>query len=376
MDTDCNDTGLVWHTPLDPPMRRDPQVERPTLDTVATAAGVSRMTVSNAYNRPDQLSATTRARVLAVAAELGYPGPDPAGRSLRRGRSGAVGVLLAEGLAYAFTDPGLVSFMRGLASELGLAGQAMLMIPAEADTDGSLVRCAIVDAFIMCAMDDRDPAVDAVMARRLPVVTAGSPRLAAVPFVGVDNRAAGVAVAQYLLGLGHERFGIVTRPAREDPDGSWRGGAPRLGIRQRVEGFTNALREAGIHESAVSVVTAQENTAEAASDAVGDLLARSSRDSPTAVFAVTDVLALGVLAAAAAAGRPVPQSLSVVGFDDIVEAGRSSPALTTVAQSLFDQGRQAARLALGLMAGEHVRSPRIRAELVVRDSTGPVSERP
>jgi DNA-binding LacI/PurR family transcriptional regulator len=87
---------------------------RPTLDTVAKAAGVSRMTVSNAYNRPDQLSAATRERVLAVAEALGYSGPDPAGASLRRGRVGAVGVVLTEQLAYAFTDPGLVSFMRGV----------------------------------------------------------------------------------------------------------------------------------------------------------------------------------------------------------------------------------------------------------------------
>ena len=147
--------------------------DRPTLDTVAKLAGVSRMTVSNAYNRPDQLSAATRERVLLAAEELGYPGPDPAGRSLRRGRSGAVGVLLAEGLGYSFTDPGLVSFMRGLAGELGAAGQAMLMVPAESDADGSLVRSAIVDAFILCAMDERDPAVSAVRARRLPIVTAG-----------------------------------------------------------------------------------------------------------------------------------------------------------------------------------------------------------
>jgi DNA-binding LacI/PurR family transcriptional regulator len=344
-------------------------VDRPTLDTVAQAAGVSRMTVSNAYNRPDQLSAATRARVLAVAAELGYPGPDPAGRSLRRGRTGAVGVLLAEGLAYAFTDPGLVEFMRGLASELGSAGQAMLMVPAEADGDGSLVRSAIVDAFIMCAMDDRDPAVAAVLARRLPVVTAGSPRLSGVPYVGIDNRAAGGLVAQHLLELGHRRFGIVTRPAREDAATGWRGRAPRLGIRQRVEGFLHAVREAGLDESAVVMVTATDNTTQAGSAAARILLTGAAIERPTAIFAVTDVLALGVLNAAADAGRPVPGSLSVVGFDDIVEADRSTPPLTTVAQSLFDQGVLAGRLALGLMAGEHVRSPKIGAELVVRGST-------
>ena len=345
--------------------------DRPTLDTVALAAGVSRMTVSNAYNRPDQLSAATRARVLALAAELGYPGPDPAGRSLRRGSTGAVGVLLSEGLAYAFTDPGLVSFLRGVSSELGAAGRAMLLVPGEADLDGALVRSAIVDAFILCAMDESDRAVAAVQGRRLPIVTAGSPRLTGVPYVGVDNRRAGELVAQHLLGLGHTRFGIVTRSARAHSHAAAHRGAPRVGIRHRVEGFIQAVRDAGLDESAVTSVTADENTLDAGERATRLLLGRSPDEGPTAVFAVTDVLALGVLAAATAMGRPVPASLSVVGFDDIVEAGRSDPPLTTVAQSLFEQGVQAARLALGLMAGESVKSPRIGAELVVRGSTAP-----
>jgi DNA-binding LacI/PurR family transcriptional regulator len=343
--------------------------DRPTLDTVAAAAGVSRMTVSNAYNRPDQLSAATRDRVLSVARDLGYPGPDPAGRSLRRGETGAVGVLLSEGLAYAFTDPGLVSFMRGVSTELGAAGKAMLMVPGEADLDGALVRGAIVDAFILCAMAEDDPAVAAVLARALPVVTAGSPQIHGAPFVGIDNRAAGGLIARHLLDLGHRQFGIVSRPSRDHlAHGSLRK-APRVGLRLRVEGFVRAVTEAGLDPSAVTVGIADENTAESGAAAARTLLSADG-PSPTAIFAVTDVLALGVLTAARRAGHRVPRDLSVVGFDDIVDAAGSSPALTTVAQSLFEQGRQAARLALALMAGKQVRSPRIPAELVIRESTG------
>jgi DNA-binding LacI/PurR family transcriptional regulator len=278
-------------------------------------------------------------------------------------------VLLSEGLAYAFTDPGLVSFLGGVSSELGAAGRAMLLVPGEADLDGALVRSAIVDAFILCAMDEGDRAVSAVRARRLPLVTAGSPRLGGVPFVGVDNKKAGALVAQHLLDLGHTRFGIVTRPARAHAQGASHRGAPRVGIRHRVEGFEQAVREAGLSAEAVTIVTADENTGVAGARAVQPLLDAAPRKRPTAIFAVTDVLALGVLVAAHAAGRAVPQSLSVVGFDDIVEAGRSTPPLTTVAQSLFEQGAQAARLVLGLMAGHHVRSPSIPAELVVRASS-------
>jgi DNA-binding LacI/PurR family transcriptional regulator len=309
--------------------------------------------------------------VLAAAQALGYPGPDPAGRSLRRRQAGAVGVLLSEGLAYAFSDPGLVAFMRGVSGELGAAGKAMLLVPAEADLDGALVRSAIVDAFILCAMDHADPEVSAVQARLLPVVTAGSPRIPGVPFVGIDNRAAGALVARHLLGLGHVRFGIVTRPSRQGPAPGRQRGAPRVGIRHRVEGFVREVEDAGLAASALRIVTADENTRESGARAAGSLLTGPAGTVPTAVFAVTDVLALGVLSAAESAGRPVPQSLSVIGFDDIVEASGSTPALTTVAQSLFEQGVQAAQLALALIAGEHVRSPMIHAELVVRGSTAP-----
>jgi len=343
--------------------------ERPTLDTVAAAAGVSRMTVSNAYNRPDQLSEATRERVLSAAAALGYPGPNPAGRSLRRGETGAVGVLLSEGLAYAFTDPGLVSFMRGVSSELGSSGKAMLMVPGEADPDGALVRGAIVDAFILCAMAEDDPAVAAVLSRHVPVVTAGSPRLPGIPFVGIDNRAAGALIAAHLLDLGHTRLGVVMLPSREPFAGGSRRGAPRLGLRRRLEGFTQAVTDAGLDPSAITVAIATENTRAAGTEAARDLLSSSNATPPTAIFAVTDVLALGALSAARLEGRRVPRDVSVVGFDDIVEAGLSSPPLTTVAQSLFEQGTQAARLALALMAGQPVRSPRIGAELLVRGST-------
>lgn len=340
---------------------------RPTLDTVAEAAGVSRMTVSNAYNRPDQLSAATRAKVFQAAAELGYGGPDPAGRSLRRGHSGTVGVLLTERLPYAFADPGMVAFLHGVASELADAGQALLLLPTEGNPDHALVRNAIVDAFILCSLAAEEPAVADVLARRLPVVTAGSPHLPGAPLVGIDNVRAAVEVAQHLLGLGHRRFGVLT--VRGRPEGSSSPGPNRPAQRARVHGFRQALADAGLPPEALTVVEAQAHDRAAGSDAISPVLRRPASRRPTALFATTDVLALGALDAAAALGVAVPGQLSVVGFDDIAEAAAASPPLTTVAQSLFDQGRAAARLALRLVDGEPARSPRLRATLVVRDST-------
>jgi DNA-binding LacI/PurR family transcriptional regulator len=356
---------------------------RPTLDTVAQVAGVSRMTVSNAYNRPDQLSEVTRERILRIAAELGYPGPDPAGRSLRRRRSGTVGMLLTERLPYAFADPGMVSFLHGVAAELGDAGFALLLLPTEGNQDHALVRNAIVDAFIVASLARDDPAVADVVARRLPIVTWGNLRLPGVPQIGIDNARAAGSAARHLLELGHRRFAVVSFGIDKSKQSRALAAAEHdthdlveavdvpgtyLAMRLRVAGFLRALAEAGIGAAEVTVVDAGANN-RAAGEAVATELLAEGIDRPTAVFAVTDVLALGVLQAAKARWIDVPADLSVVGFDGIEEAARSSPPLTTVSQGLFEQGRSAARVVLGEVAEVPVKAGRVVSEVVVRAST-------
>jgi DNA-binding LacI/PurR family transcriptional regulator len=344
---------------------------RPTLRTVADAAGVSPMTVSNAYNRPDQLSVGTRDRVLLVAAQLGYAGPSPAGRSLRRGRSDTVGVLLTERLPYAFADPGLLALLHGLASGLAEAGQALLLVPTDLPpvpvVRTGIVQTAIVDALVLCSLSPDDPAVSAAIARRIPLVTVGSPRLPGVPFVGIDNEQAASAAARHLFELGHHRIGVVSIPR-----GSYADGRPaRTGIRDRVTGFLSTLSESGVSPDDVAVIEASGHSQSAGAAAAAELLRLPPRRRPTAIFAVTDVLALGVLQAASELGLDVPKALSVVGFDDIAEASRTVPPLTTVAQPLFEQGRVTAALVLAQIAGRTVRSPRLRTHLTVRGTTGP-----
>lgn len=318
------------------------------------------MTVSNAYNRPDQLSAATRAHVLEVAGRLGYAGPDPAAQSLRRGRANTVGVVLTERLPYAFTDPGLIEILHGLTTELSEAGYALLLIPPDAGPGESMVGHAIVDAFVLCSLPAGDPAVTAAVQRTLPIVTVGYPHLPAVPRIGIDNAAAAGLVAQHLLELGHARFGVLGIAG--DP-------GSHQGMHDRAQGFQAYLAAAGVRSTHVSLCRAAENTPSSGAAAIGELLARPARRRPTAVFAVTDNLALGVLQAARAAGLDVPGQLSVAGFDDVAAAASSDPPLTTVSQSLFRQGLAAARLALRAIAGERVRAPRIAPELIVRAST-------
>ena len=278
---------------------------RPTLETVARAAGVSPMTVSNAYNRPDQISAQTRDRVLAVARSLGYAGPDPAGRSLRRGRADTIGVLLTEQLPYAFSDPGTVEFLHGVASGLAEAGQALLLLPTEGNAEHALVRNALVDGFVLASLAPDDPVVADVLGRRLPVVTWGHARIPGVPRIGVDTSRAVAKAARHLLELGHTRFGVVTFGGATASKTPTVMAGVHLAMRARVSGFLRAVAAAGIDPATVRVVDAAGNTRADGASAVRELLADRR---PTAVFAVTDVLALGVLDGAASAGVSVPGS--------------------------------------------------------------------
>jgi DNA-binding LacI/PurR family transcriptional regulator len=336
--------------------------DRPTLDTVAAAAGVSRMTVSNAYNRPDQLSAATRRQVLEVAEQLAYAGPNPTAASLRLGRTGTVGVVLTEELPSAFADPGLIMILHGIATELNAAGNALLLVPAYGADGESLLRHALVDALILCSLAADDPAVAAAVQRRVPLVTVGYPRLSRVPCVSPDNRAAAARMAAHLLELGHRRCAVLTTVSGHQQ-------APARPIfAQRVAGFSRAV------PGEVPVLHAADNTREAGRAALRPMLGRPAGDRPTAIFAVTDILALGALDAARDAGLSVPGELSIAGYDDIAEAATSTPALTTVAQDLFGQGQLAARLARRIIDGGSVRAPRLPATVVARASTGPAPQ--
>src|ERR671928_1000781 len=132
---------------------------------VARAAGVSPMTVSYAYSQPERVSAEAAARVRAAARELGYPGPHPAARSLRRGRVGTLGVVLGERLSYAFDDPQAARFLAGVADVCAAEGVGLTLVPITgAASDVQRVAEAVVDGFVVWTTSDDDPVLDAVVA--------------------------------------------------------------------------------------------------------------------------------------------------------------------------------------------------------------------
>jgi DNA-binding LacI/PurR family transcriptional regulator len=347
-------------------------VARVTLKTLADDLGVSRVTISNAFNRPDQLSTELRERILARAVELGFSGPDPLARGLRRGRAGAVGVLVDQGLSYAFADPAAVVQFDGLAAELSAGGCGLLLHSGERE-HVDLVSAAAVDAWILASLPSDAPQVAAVQRSGRPFVVLDQPLLSAVPTVGIDDSAGTALAARHLLDLGHRRLSVLCTALR--PDGhqgvadarrqSW---ATYSVSARRLDGVRREVEAAGGHWGDVPVIECARNDLDTGALATWELLDRSER--PTAIVAFSDQLALGALRAAHELGVDVPGDLSVVGFDDAPPAATAEPPLTTVAQPLRERGRLAAALALALIRGEPVTSPPLLpVELVVRQTT-------
>jgi len=342
------------------------------------------MTVSNAYNHPDRLSGALRERIFETAGRLGYGGPDPVGRSLRRQRTDVVGVLYSSPLSYAFDDPAAVAFLGGLSSVTEEADLGLLLVPAagggvSGGRDPRAAMQAAVDGFVIYSMGDEEPLLEAALHRRLPAVIVDQPFKERVPFVGVDDEGAARTAAEHLLDLGHERFAVVSFGLSPDGRGGIAGpdrqerAAMRVS-RLRLRGYRAALEEAGLPWSGVPVYECPGSAREFGHRAAEALL--RSEQWPTAIIALSDQLALGAVEWMAERRMSVPEDVSVVGFDDIPAAASADPPLTTVHQDHAEKGVLAGQtLVSQLREGNFPGVEHLTTRLVVRSSTSPPRER-
>ena len=315
---------------------------------VADAAGVSVMTASYAYSRPERVAPGTVVKVRAAAERLGYPGPHPGARSLRRGRAGSLGVILGERLTYAFDDPQAARFLTGVAEVCAAEGVGLTLVPITgAASDVQRVNEAVVDGFVAWTTSDDDPVLDAVAASGLPAVVHAGPPRRGLPVVGIDDRAAAAAIGR-LAFTGAARPVVLSFPVNRGRAQALCTGPPGPAVtypvtRQRWDGFLDAWRQAGGAQADLRIAVCPAN-ATMHGEAFADELFRGD-DPPDAIAAMSDELALGALRAAARAGRSVPRAVAITGWDD--SDGAAPAGLTTLGQSLRDQGRRCAHIALG-----------------------------
>ena len=342
------------------------------MKSVAAAVGVSLSTVSNAYNKPEQLSAEVRERIFATARELGYPGPDAAARSLRNRRSGAIGLLLTEQLSYAFSDPFAVGLLAGLSEVAERTHSGLLLIPLprfepDADQDAirdsvEAMRSAVIDGVVAYCVDVGHPALDVIAGRGLPFAHTDDE----IPGrrVVIDEAGATRAVGEHLARLGHTNVAFVVDSGRafEAPGTLTDESTLYTNGRLRLEGLRDGLGP----DAQVTVVSGGHNSVESGMAAAEFALDR--RDRPTAIAAAGDVLAFGVLQAMLQRGLEPGRDISVTGFDDIPAA--EATGLTTVRQPIRDKGQLLGRMLLDpSYTEERVVLP---TELIIRSSTGPI----
>jgi DNA-binding LacI/PurR family transcriptional regulator len=337
------------------------------LKQVSLKLGVSTATVSNAFNRPDQLSAKLRDRILRESAELGYHGPNFAARSLRKGESGVIGVMLADSLSYSFSDPVANQLLQGISEVLAEHNKQLLLFSSLVDSAEQSSAESLPDGFILYG---------ALKGNTFERLLRANKPLIAVDFeteltsaVSIDDEQGAYCVAKHLLTASRSNIAVlglrlidsqrVCRLTQQDlKDES-------IEIsRNRLAGYIRAAEEKSLTIAPERIWHIPVNTPDSAETAAREALTVSPR--PDILLCMSDVIALAAVRVAKELNIRIPQDISIAGFDDIPEASRSDPPLTTVCQQSLEKGRAAARM---LFEGKKGEKLVLETRLVVRESS-------
>lgn len=340
---------------------------RPTLAAVAAQAGVSVSTASLVFSGRGPVSDATRERVLAAAADLDYGGPDPTARSLRRGRTGVIGIVTEDSLADSFRDPMNLALLDGIGEGLGDERLGVLVIPQASDPAIDLAAAPVDAAILLGCSTDVEPSVAALRQRRIPVVAIEAVPMDDVVAIGLDNREASRRGAEHLRALGHSRVVVVTLPL----DSARTRGRVTDARLASSAAHTTLERLAGVRAvfPDAPAYSATGSTVDEGARIARELL--DTGDRPTAVVAQSDLLAVGVIRAAEQLGLDVPGDVSVLGFDGVRLEGALEQTLTTLVQPATEKGRAAAAAVLAELAGERGRDVMLHSELRIGTTTGP-----
>ncbi|GAA4553584.1 LacI family DNA-binding transcriptional regulator [Amycolatopsis samaneae] len=342
-------------------MRSRPHV---TLEDVARSANVSLATASRVLNGTASVRTDLRDRVVSAAAELAYA-PNAHAQALAGGSHRTVGVIchdvsdpyfsaIAGGVMRVATDNGLLVMLAGTFRD-----------PDREVAYVSMLRAQRASAIVLIGSAFEDRAWERAMAAELEPYRRGGGQVAAVSrhrglkidSVQPDNRGGAAELAKSLFGMGHRRFAVLAGPRQLTT------------VIDRLSGFSTALAELGVTVREEDVVEGAFSR-EGGYEAMRAVLARSKRKLPTCVFAVTDIMAMGALAALREAGLAAPDDISIAGFNDIPVVRDLTPTLSTVALPLEQLGERAMDLALKGSSGGRPRVVRMSGQVMLRESTG------
>jgi DNA-binding LacI/PurR family transcriptional regulator len=347
-------------------------VVRPRIEDVARRAGVSKTSVSFAFNQPGNLKEATRERILAAAAELGYR-PSPIARRLATRRTDQLGLVVPQSTHDIFANPFLPELVRGIGDVSDAEGLALVIVPPVKGSIAHAVGSALVDGLILLGLFPDHPDLDDVRRAGTPLVGLDIEAWDGVDVIGIEDANGARQAADHLRGLGHRDVAVVLIAEHPDsPVDELHGMSGRrlAGVREGfgMEPGRDESPDGSIRLRVVSTPASEEGGRAALTTLLGD------GPAPTAVITMSDVTAIGVMAGAIDTGIRVPDELSIVGFDDIPAASWTTPRLTTVHQPIREKGRRAARrLIQAIRSGPEHRAvvELLPTRLVVRGSTAP-----
>ncbi len=329
------------------------------LEEIAKITGVSRSTVSRVVNDDPNVSDQTRLKVMEVVRRLNYQ-PNAAARSLAAGRNRVLGLVIPERVASLFIDPYFPILIQGISAACNANDHSIMLWLAEPDYERRTIRKVVhsnlIDGVVVASMLNDDPVVEALADGALPFLLVGRhPTRANINYVDVDNAAGAREAVTHLLRLGRRRIATITGPHN------------MIAGVDRREGYLAALRLRGL-PAEPSLIAEGDFTEGGGYVAMQRLLSSN----PDAVFAASDITALGALRALKEAGRRVPEDVAVVGFDDMPFAAHTDPSLTTVRQPVHRTGMMAAETLIDLIENPSDQPRRIvlPTEMVIRASCG------
>jgi LacI family transcriptional regulator len=329
------------------------------LEQIAKLSGVSRSTVSRVINNDPNVSAVTREKVLQVVKRANYT-PNAAARGLAAGRTRVIGLVIPTGVAALFTDPYFPILIQGVSSACNAREHSVMLWLAEPEYERRQIRqimySGLVDGVIISSMLLSDSLVQALLEGDLPFMLIGRhPTDARASYVDADNIGGAREAVTHLLRLGRTRVATITGPQN------------MIAGADRLAGYTAALRDRGVIFDP-GLIAEGDFTEADGYRAMQQLLARR----PDAVFAASDIMAIGALRALRESSLRVPEDVAVVGFDDLPQSARTEPPLTTVRQPTYRLGTTTVDSLLDLIEYPDS-SPRrivLPTELVVRASCG------
>jgi len=334
-----------------------------TISQIAKEAGVSKTAVSFAFNDPSQLSSNTVRHIHEIAEQLGYT-PDPIARSMTTRRTNALGLLLPQDIATALANPFYAQFIRGMGHVCGRVGLTLMLVPPLWGSMLKAIPHATVDGFVVVGLEVDRGEIQLMRRRDVPFVMVDSEAPADVPSVNVDDRSGARAVMSHVLDQGHRRIAMICIESGKAGQIEEYTGT----LAARLAGYREALEARGLALDSADVQVLEAATSWEGGQAAFDQLWGSGRR-PTAIVAMSDIMAIGVMDAAKARGLQLPRDLSVAGFDDLPDARHMLPGLTTVRQPVEEKGRLAADVLVAALAkSDAIDHHILPTELVIRQS--------